>query len=235
MEPGTVHELTAGYALDALDADEAEAFEAHLAQCEPCRAELASLSETASALAWAVESPVPPARLRGAILEAAAAERANVVPLPARPWLQRGTTAVAAVAACAAVGLGVWAATLSHSLSRQRSERASEASAVQILANPATRRAALSGGSGVVAVDPSGQGVLVVARLPRVASGKTYEAWVIPRGGSALPAGLFSGGGSETVVRLNRTVPRGAVVAATIEHAGGTSAPTQTPFLSARA
>jgi anti-sigma-K factor RskA len=236
MEPGTVHELSAAYALDALDADEAEEFEAHLAQCESCRAELPALNEAAVALAWAVESPSPPAGLRDSILEAAAAERANVVPLPTRnPWLFRSTAAAAAVAACAAIGLGVWAATLSNSLSNQRSKQASEVTAVQILADPATRRVKLNGRRGVVAVDPAGQGVLVVQRLPSAASGKTYEAWVIPAGGKPKSAGLFRGGGPQTVVKLSRTVPRGAVVAATLERAGGVSAPTQTPFLSARA
>ena len=236
MEPGTVHELSAAYALDALDADEAEAFEVHLAQCERCRTELAALSEAAVALAWAVEAPRPPAGLRGSILEAAAAERVNVVSLPSRrPWALRATAAVAAVAACAAIGLGVWAATLSHSLSSERAKQASAATAVQILADPATRRVALNGRSGVVAVDPTGRGVLVVQRLPRAVSGKTYEAWVIPAGGKPKSAGLFRGGGPQTVVKLSQTVPRGAVVAATLERAGGASAPTQTPFLSARA
>ena len=236
MEPGTVHELSAAYALDALDADEAEAFEVHLAQCERCRTELAALTEAAVALAWAVEAPRPPAGLRGSILEAAAAERVNVVSLPSRrPWALRATAAVAAVAACAAIGLGVWAATLSHSLSSERAKQASAATAVQILADPATRRVALNGRSGVVAVDPAGRGVLVVQRLPRAVSGKTYEAWVIPAGGKPKSAGLFRGGGPQTVVKLSQTVPRGAVVAATLERAGGASAPTQTPFLSARA
>ena len=236
MEPGTVHELSAAYALDALDADEAEAFEVHLAQCERCRTELAALTEAAVALAWAVEAPRPPAGLRGSILEAAAAERVNVVSLPSRrPWALRATAAVAAVAACAAIALGVWAATLSHSLSSERAKQASAATAVQILADPATRRVALNGRSGVVAVDPAGRGVLVVQRLPRAVSGKTYEAWVIPAGGKPKSAGLFRGGGPQTVVKLSQTVPSGAVVAATLERAGGASAPTQTPFLSARA
>ena len=39
MEAG-IHELTAGYALDALDPDERSAYEAHLAGCEQCRHEL---------------------------------------------------------------------------------------------------------------------------------------------------------------------------------------------------
>src|SRR5260221_4369181 len=116
-----VHELTAAYALDALDPEERETYEAHLAQCARCREELASLGETATALAFGVTSPAPPERLRDQILAAAAAERENVVPLPMRrPWLVRATLAAAGVAACAPVGPGGWAGTLSPSLDPAR-------------------------------------------------------------------------------------------------------------------
>jgi anti-sigma-K factor RskA len=231
-----LHDLTAAYALDALDADEAKAYEAHLAQCEPCREELSSLSESATALAWAVDAPPPPAALRERILAAAAAERTNVVPLPTRrPWLVRATSAVAAVAACTAVGLGVWATSLSHSVNRERAARAADAGALAILSDPASRRVALDGGNGIVAVDRSGDGVLVVDRLAPAPSGKTYEAWVIPPGGAATAAGLFEGGGDTTVVRLARSVAHGSMVAVTVERAGGVDSPTHQPVLRARA
>jgi anti-sigma factor RsiW len=200
-----LHELTAAYALDALAADEAEAYEAHLAQCERCRSELAELSETAAALAFGAEAPKPPAHLRAAILDAAAAERTNVVLFPRRPWALRLTAAAAAVAACAAVGLGFWGVT--------RGGRTEAIRAVVVVG--ADRRATLT--------------VSGLGRLPR---GKTYEAWIIPRGRRARPAGLFAGGGT-AVVHLRGTVPGGAVVAATVERAGGVNAPTTPPVLSA--
>jgi anti-sigma factor RsiW len=202
-----LHDLTAAYALDALDPAEAEAYEAHLAQCERCREELAELSETVTALAFGVDSPAPPARLRGAILDAAAAERTNVVPLPRRTRSFRVAAAAAAVAACAALGLGLWGASRS------------------------TRTEAISA---VVVVGADRQATLTVSGLARAPHGKTYEAWVIPAGGHARPAGLFTGGG-KTVVHLLGTVPSGATVAATIEHAGGASAPTSAPIITAAA
>jgi anti-sigma-K factor RskA len=235
MDVRELHDLSAAYALDALDADEAEAYEAHLARCERCRAELAALTETAGALAWAVDAPAPPPALRARLLDAAAAERTNVVPLPGRPaWIFRATAAAAAVAACAAIGLGVWAGLLSRSLHHERSARVADARAAAILADPASRRVGISGGGGLVAVGPDGEGVLVVRKLPAAPAGKTYEAWVIPRGGAPKPAGLFDGGTAATVVRLRQPVPRGAVVAATVERAGGVPAPTRTPIFSAR-
>ncbi len=50
METG-IHELTAGYALDALDPAERDAFERHLADCAQCQEELASFWEVTGALA----------------------------------------------------------------------------------------------------------------------------------------------------------------------------------------
>jgi len=216
-----VHDLTAAYALHALDERERAAYEAHLAHCERCREELAQLTESAAALAWAVESPPPPPALRARILAG------NVVPLRARhrPW-----RAVAAVAACAAVGLGIWSATLSHSLGRERAH----SSALAIAADPASRKIDLRGHAGMLAVSPHGDAVLVVSKLPAAPHGMTYEAWVIPAGGAPQRAGTFDGGGRMTMVELGRAVPKGATVAATMERDGGVDAPTSRPLLSAQ-
>jgi anti-sigma-K factor RskA len=230
-----VHELTAAYALDALDPEERETYEAHLAQCARCREELTGLGETATALAFGVTSPAPPERLRGQILAAAAAERENIVALPVRrPWLGRAVATAASVAACAAIGLGIWASTLSNSLDHARTTGARAELAAQVLADPDSQKIALTGGDGMLAVDPSGRGVLVVHRLPAAPSGRIYEAWVIPPGGAPRKAGLFSSSGPMTMVPLAENVPKGSVVAATVERAGGADKPTQTPVFSAQ-
>jgi anti-sigma-K factor RskA len=120
-------------------------------------------------------------------------------------------------------------------VNRERSARAADAGALAILSDPSSRRVTLDGGNGVVALDRSGQGVLVVDRLGAAPSGKTYEAWVIPPGGKAASAGLFKGGDGTTVIHLERSVTRGSMVAVTVERAGGVEAPTQPPVLRARA
>jgi anti-sigma-K factor RskA len=203
MDP---HDLTAAYALDALDLDEAEAYERHLSQCEECREQLAELNETAAALAFGATAPAPPARLRSSILEAAAEERTNVVPLLRRRWVSRGLAVAAAAAACIVVGLAV-------SLSQSSHTQMVTASLV---------------------LGPNRTATLHISGLSAAPSGKTYEAWVIPKGGSPRPAGLFPGGGS-TTLHLSGTVPGKAVVAVTVERAGGAKAPTQTPVFSAPA
>src|SRR5919201_2226165 len=125
MEADTLHELTAAYALDALDERDEREYEEHLARCPHCREELATLAETATGLAYGIESPPPPPGLRDRIVQQARAERPNVVPL--RPAWRSWPMAVAAAAACVAIGLGIWAATLSSSLDRERSARDREA------------------------------------------------------------------------------------------------------------
>jgi len=201
-----LHDLTAAYALDALDGDEVEAYERHLSQCEDCRAELAELNETAAALAFGAVAPAPPARLRAAILETAAAERSNVVPLLRRRWVARGLAVAAAAAACIVVGLAVALTRSSH---------------------PPMVSMSLSRGA-------DGKATVHFTGLAAVSSDKTYELWVIPRHKAPQPAGLFRDGPSMTI-HLKGAVPRGAIVAVTIERAGGTDAPTSAPIVSARA
>jgi anti-sigma-K factor RskA len=54
--------------------------------------------------------------------------------------------------------------------------------------------------------------------------GRSYQAWVVSkRGARPASAALFSS--TETVVPLSVPVPPGAVVAVTVEPAGGVSSP----------
>jgi anti-sigma-K factor RskA len=230
MEADTLHELTAAYALDALDEQDEREYEAHLARCPRCREELASFTETATSLAYGVESPAPPLDLRDRILERARAERPNVVPLR-RPAWRSWTAAAAAVAACAAIGLGIWAVTLSRSLDRERTAKEQQASLVSIVSDPAAQRFTLSGAHGTLVVSQTGAGALLVSNLRPAPSGKIYEAWVI-QGKTPHRAGTF---GEAKPFKLTRPVPQGAVVAVTLERRGGVDAPTTKPLTAAQA
>lgn len=222
-----VHDLTPAYALDALDPLERQEYEAHLATCERCRAELAALAPAVVALPYAVDAPAPPPALRTRILESARGD--NVVPFRRRRWpVVASATSLAAAAAAL-----VWAVSLSQSLSHTRSERDAAVRAVDVLAARSVSTHALRGAEGVVGVDAAGHAVIVFRRLAHAPAGKTYEAWVISGGAAPVPAGTFAGGGFPTVVQLRRNVPRGAVVAATVERAGGVDKPTSTPFVTA--
>jgi anti-sigma-K factor RskA len=228
MEADALHDLTAAYALDALEPEEARRYEAHLARCERCQGDLATLSESAAALARATDAPAPPPELRARILQQARDERPNVVPL--RPRWVTPLVAVAAVAACAAVALGIWAASLSSKLDRRQAELARQQQVAQILAQSGSRKISFS--RGTLVVGSNGAGALVLNRLAPPGTGRTYEAWVANRG-APEPAGLFQGG-SAVAVPLDRPVLQGATVMVTEEKAGGSATPTQSPFVIVR-
>jgi len=208
------HANVAPYALDALDADEEREFEEHLASCEACREELASLREATAALAYGAVGPAPPPELKERILAEAAAERPNVVSLPQRRSWTAPLAAAAAIAAAVAIGVGVYAAT----------RPASTDPLASVLARPGAKLVPM-GDRGALAVAPDGTAAIALT-VPRAPAGKTYEAWVI-RDGAAQRAGLFSGA---TVLRIDRPVKPGSVVAVTLERAGGVDAPTSKPL-----
>jgi anti-sigma-K factor RskA len=214
-------ELTAAYALDALDERERERYEAHLATCEECREELASFWAVSGALAQAAGGPTPPPALRGRILEQARSERPNVVPLRRR-FALTPAAGIAAIAAMAALGLGIWGTSLSRELDDRKDELA-------VLGDPNAQIFETADGEANLVVTPSGAAALVVRRVAPAPEGKDYEIWVFEQG---VPrrAGLFERPG---VAVLDRRVAPGQMVAVTIEPDGGVDAPTGAPIFTA--
>jgi len=231
MEAG-IHELTAGYALDALDSDERSAYEAHLAGCEQCRQELASFWETTEALAVAASGPAPSPALRERILSDVRAEPPqNVVPFePRRRRIAPVLGAVAAVAAVAALALGIWGSSLSSDLDDARSALAREREAAAIVADDSSRTVDLASGTGRLVVGQNGRAALVLPDLGQAPAGKTYQAWII-EGDNPISAGIFPGEDGLDVVLLDGDVADGEVVAVTVEQAGGASTPSLPPIV----
>lgn len=225
-----LHDLTPAYALDALDPTEREEYEAHLASCEHCREELQGFWQVSGSLALAAGGPAPPPSLRARILEEARSERpSNVVPLRRR-FAVPALSSVAAVAALVALGLGLWASSLSRELDDVRGQLAGDAGAVAVLSDPRRQEVELSGADGRLVVSETGRAALVLSGVERAPEGKVYEIWVIERG-TPKPAGLFEGAGTRTVLTLSRPVPDDAIVAVTLEREGGVSLPTGTPLI----
>ena len=175
MERDDIHQLTAPYALDALDAPEAEEFEEHLRRCEDCRTEVATLRRTAALLAHDAPPMAPPPELRQQILATARAERGNVVPFRQR-WAGP-IAAAAAVAACIAVALGVWAGMLNATAGDREAALSAQARALVVAATPGARQIPVSGGHGSLVVAPGGRAALILSGLPKPPSGKVFEAW----------------------------------------------------------
>jgi anti-sigma-K factor RskA len=231
MERAEIHELSAAYALDALEGSELEAFEEHLARCAECRENVATFQRVAAELAHDVDAPAPPPALRDRILDQAAVERPKVVQLPRRRWAFPVAAAAAVAAGIAAVALAFWAADLSQQVDELQADQHRANEALIALTDPSASLFALEGADGVLIVqEDSGEGKLVISGLESAPADKTYEAWVI-EGETATAAGLFAGGDDQTVVPLNVPVPEGAIVAVTVEQAGGVDQPTQTPFI----
>jgi anti-sigma-K factor RskA len=230
MDSRELHELSAAYALDALEGADLGSFEEHLARCAECRETVAAFQDVAAELAHGVAAPEPPAALRSRVLDGVRSERPKVVALPQRRRWAFSIAAAAAVAAGAlSLGLAFWAADLSRQLDGERAARHLSEEAVLALSRPNTSRVPLDGANGALVVDHStGEGWLVVIGLDEVPESKTYEAWVIDDG-DPVAAGLFSGGGARTVVPLTVPVPEGAIVAVTIEQAGGVEQSTEQP------
>ena len=215
-----LHELTAGYALDALDPDEHAQYEAHLATCEPCRDELQGFWQVSASLARAAGGPQPPEALRGRILEQARSERPKVVPLRRRFTLP--VLLPAAVAAVAAIAIGIWAVGLSRDLDDANDRLAG-------LGDPNAQVFETAKGEANLVVTPSGEAALVVRMLAPAPAGKDYQIWVFENG-VPKSAGLFERPG---VTRLTRPVEPGQTVAVTVEPDGGLDAPSGAPLFTA--
>ena len=201
-----IHELTAGYALDALDPDDHARFEEHLAACDRCREELAAFWQVAGALA---SRPTGrrrrPRCVSGSSARPGTSGRTSCRCGPAGrvPVL----SSAAAVAAVAALALGLWAASLSSDLDDARGELASAR------ATRTRRRTRPRNGEASLVVTPTGDAALVVRKLAPAPEGKDYQMWVF-EDETPRPAGLFE----EPGVAVARTAGRPA--AAGRRHAG---------------
>ncbi|MBF4461700.1 MULTISPECIES: anti-sigma factor domain-containing protein [unclassified Rathayibacter] len=88
-----------------------------------------------------------------------------------------------------------------------------------------------SGGSATLVWSSSlGRSALVVDDMAPPPEGKTYELWYIGSSGP-VAAGTFDGGEGQTVAPLEGSLAQGAVVAVTVENAGGSPTPTSDPIL----
>jgi anti-sigma-K factor RskA len=243
-----IHSLSGAYAVDALDDAESADFERHLAECPECRAEVASLRETAAGLS-ALTQTAPPPSMRHAVLagvrtvrplppltpQVAQAPQASegsgvqaagkVVPLRRRPtvWF-----AGLAAAALLVVGGLVW------SPWQQQAPPTPQAVAQRVLnANDAQRVETMVDGARatVVRSESVGRAVLVASDMPAPPPGKDYQMWLDLPGRGMVSAGLLPHGSSATLTYvLQGDASRATAAGMTVEPAGGSAAPTTTPL-----
>ena len=225
------------YALGVLDGEELAEIDVHLARgCEACTESLASALAINAGILSLVPAETPPKRLKKRLLAAIG------VRYPGWGWVWALGAAFAVIVAS---WLGIEERQRSAELSDARrnlmqvgGERDRLAMALQFLSDPQTQPASFGKGQnapprGYVFLHAQLGVLLIASNLPAAGDGKTYEMWVIPKGGAPRPAGLFQSEGARALHILNGPIDPAllSAVAVTLEPAAGSSAPTTTPII----
>jgi anti-sigma factor RsiW len=195
-----IEELLGAYALDAVDGSEAEQVADHLPDCARCRAEVAEHREVAALLAQG-GSPAPAElwdRIAASIEGSGPSDQERLLVAPPlfsrpregagrRPWRNRATLAVAAVAAAVSAVLGVQVVGQGNKIDEQGEELARMAeedglsnafrSAIE---DPEAELVALRSADGereAKAVMTGSTGFLHAGALPELPEGRTYQLW----------------------------------------------------------
>lgn len=246
------------YAVDALTDDERAEFEAHLSDCATCQREVMELRELAADLSTAVSAD-PPESLRTSVLAAVAAEprnvstirvapesmpaaasrepveeppsdaRGKVVPLGSARRSSRIPAIIAAAAVTLALVCGGWALVSRHDAQQSQSAQ-NRLTGLLAAKDVRTITGTVSGTSATLVVSRTqDKALLVTGTLPALPDGKVYELWTINK--TPVPAGTFNPSSGTNVWSLPDTALTSAVVAMTVEPAGGSQQPTSKPIL----
>ena len=242
-------ELAPAYALGALDAEETRRFEAFLATSPAAQREVAEYREVAALLALRGDA-APSETLRTRVLAAAARPETRLTPVRTVSTRAARPAIIPWLAAAAAIALAITFWRGSETLRQDIAQRDSLVGArnAEIARQNATLGALLGPGVEVyelgatgaatpamkVFMDRARQRALVIAyRLQAPAPGRAYQLWFI-RDGVPIPSVTFSPDSSGSALIADVEIPAGGTVSAaavTEEPAGGSSAPTTTPFL----
>jgi anti-sigma-K factor RskA len=230
MEHTELRHLIAAHALDSLEAGDADRVERAIEQDEGLRRELDDLREVVNALAFTAPPLQPPPALRERLLASVTPEPE---PKPATerrswlPWRALSLGLAAGAVALTALSLSLWS-----QVDDLRDQRDLQAQAVEAIGQPGAEVIKLTGASGSLVRGPAG-GVLIVNGLANAPSGRTYQAWIIPKEGAPISAGLFAAAEGTTLHEIDGDLQDAAAVAVTVEDDGGAKAPTSDPFITA--
>ena len=225
----TCEQLKGEYELHALglseDAERAE-IENHLRQgCTNCRAGIQEALLTNVLIMQLAPDVEVPHGLRKRVLAS--------VGVRSKDWVW------GAVYGYAAAALMIGAVWLGGENRRKTAYTAEAAQTLAILNEPETRQIAFGNNApappqGRVLVNAKHGVLLLASNLPQAPAGKTYELWVIPKGGAPKPSGLFQSDARGAAMYLS-TAPvdlsKLGAVAVTLEPETGSPAPTSTPVI----
>lgn len=225
------------YALGLLGPEERAEIDDHLrGGCDTCEVALKKALATNAIVMSMAPDVVPPARLKRRLLAGVGVQRMSW------GWL-------ATLAAACMLMIALWLsvqersraselAATRHNLIEVSSQRDRLMQALSFLDDPATLPVSFGKGQplpphGNVFVHSKLGVLLIAANLPPAQSGKTYEMWVIPKGGAPRPAGLFQSQGGTALHILSGPLDMASLgaVAVTLEPEAGSAAPTSTPII----
>ena len=241
----TCDELRDEYELDALglsEGAERRELEDHLERsCPQCGPGVAIALQTVSALAMLAEPLAPPARLRRRVMAALGVES------PGQSWF---SWPILIPVAFALGALLLWVETRGRldtaqtELAQSRTQIEQQAKelgqlrpVLAFLNQPDTKLVNFGAGTpappkGSILVNPRDGVLLIASNLPALPVGRTYQMWLIPKGGAPRSAGLFQAlpNGTALYARPGAVAADTAAVAVSVEPEAGSPAPTTTPI-----
>lgn len=234
-----LQELYELYALGALDGEENSEIDAHVARgCDNCMKGIANAMALNAAVMSFSPSENPPRELKHRVLAGVGFERPG--------WFWTGAFA-AALTLIVALWLGVQErertnqlADARHSLMEVTADRDRLTQYLQFLSDPQTKPVSFGRGrrtlpQGYVFLHPQLGVLLIASNLTAAGPGRAYEMWVIPKGGSPRPAGVFQASAARALHVLEGPLDLAMIdsVAVTLEAEAGSAAPTSPPIITA--
>jgi anti-sigma-K factor RskA len=227
------------YAMGVLEPEERAELDAHLRRDDdPCISGVRHARELVGSLPLMAPESRVPARLRKRVV--------GLVSEPKRAWFRAPEWIGATVAAAIIAGWlyndrreqSLTLAEARQELQRRSVELVRLNEAFALMNDPAAKQLVFGENApkprGRVFVNPK-QGVLLLAsNLTPAPAGKTYEMWIIPKGGAPLPAGLFQSQSDGTAMYLRKgavDIASTGAIAVTLEPEAGSQAPTTQPLI----
>jgi len=230
------------HSLGLLEPEDSVELESHLERgCDTCRENLKNALSMNAVLLGSCPVIAPPKRLKRRIMASIGVKHTG--------WGWLG-----AVAAASLVVIALWLgneerqrgvdlAEARKNILEVSSQRDRLEQALRILDQPETIQVTFGKGQpqpprGNVFIHSKLGVMLIASNLPKLNAGKTYEMWLIPKGGAPRPAGLFQADEERSAMHILSgpidTASLGAV-AVTVEPESGSSAPTTQPLIVAAA
>ncbi|MFI6647153.1 anti-sigma factor domain-containing protein [Streptomyces sp. NPDC050529] len=180
------------------------------------------------------EAPAPPRRAPVAQQPVPVTPTANGRAHAPSRQLPRLALAASVAAVLACLGVATWQyreAEDARAAARRAQEHQEEVTRVLTAPDVQVETQKLrGGGTATVAVSRSEDAAtLAVSDLPRLPTGRVYEAWFI-EDGTPVPAGLLSRDPGRRLTLLNGPVDNATAVALSVEPAGGSAQPTTDPL-----